>query len=204
MSNEIEMTHAVIDLETMGVNRNAPVIEIGVTLCNPVAGVLGNTAGWRIPLQESLDMGFTADASTVEWWLQQSSAAQDRFNFTKHRHDDDVCDIASALHRVAGFLGSNGPDLLIVGNGPTFDLDLLRNMFDRTGKHTRLWVPIVPWQYWQERDLRSYLEMAAMMGFDKQSIPFDGIKHSGRDDSRHEAKQLIAAMQWVKEYRYHD
>jgi hypothetical protein len=74
-------------------------------------------------------------------------------------------------------------NIRVWANGPQFDLVILQSAFDRYGIKR-------PWVCWQERCVRTALEMA---GYEKGSISWieRGPRHRALNDARHEARKLF-------------
>ncbi|WP_236459807.1 3'-5' exonuclease, partial [Escherichia coli] len=76
------------------------------------------------------------------------------------------------------------------GNGASFDCVILRNSYSLTGQP-------VPWQWWNDRDVRTIVELGKVIGFDpKRDMPFKGTRHNALDDAIHQAKYVSAI--WKK------
>lgn len=55
----------------------------------------------------------------------------------------------------------------------------------------------VPWQWWNDRDVRTIVELGKAIGFDpKRDMPFKGTRHNALDDAIHQAKYVSAI--WKK------
>jgi len=68
--------HLMIDFETLGVNFNAPIIQIGACYFNPQTGRVGPEFERGVDLDSSLKEGFSPDASTIRWWMNQTDIAR--------------------------------------------------------------------------------------------------------------------------------
>ncbi|EOK2527909.1 3'-5' exonuclease [Escherichia coli] len=70
------------------------------------------------------------------------------------------------------------------------DCVILRNSYSLTGQP-------VPWQWWNDRDVRTIVELGKVIGFDpKRDMPFKGTRHNALDDAIHQAKYVSAI--WKK------
>lgn len=70
----VKFKHFMVDCETLGVqpNRN-PVLQLAIVEFDPDSFVpTGKEKTIFLPLVEQLQMGVTADKSTVEWWGKQN------------------------------------------------------------------------------------------------------------------------------------
>ena len=177
----INATHYVIDLETMGIGPTAAIAAIA---CVEVTqGAIGRELYHRVTLQSSLDAGpgGSVDASTIQWWLRQSEAARAEVNGTQAS-----VSLFDALGDLNLFMAQEGHpnEILVWGNGATFDNVILGSAFAAYGMQ-------LPWQFWNDRDLRTLLALYPQA----KKLPLEGTKHHALHDARHEAKQLIVALQ---------
>ena len=71
-------------------------------------------------------------------------------------------------------------DVLLDGHGNSYAL---------TGQEA-------PWQWWNDRDVRTVVEMGKAIGIDpKRDMPFEGTRHSALDDAIHQVKYVSAIWQ---------
>lgn len=99
---------------------------------------------------------------------------------------------AGLPHRVSEFIikNANHKFVQVWGNGASFDCVILRNSYSLTGQP-------VPWQWWNDRDVRTIVELGKVIGFDpKRDMPFKGTRHNALDDAIHQAKYVSAI--WKK------
>ncbi|MGH8433688.1 MAG: 3'-5' exonuclease [Pseudomonas sp.] len=175
----INATHYVLDLETMGKGPRAAIVAIGcVEVYN---GAPGGEFYQRVDLENALNYGGEADASTIQWWLRQGAEARVEIDGSQGGES-----IWNALGALRAFMGSNAHlnEILVWGNGATFDNVILSSAYSAAGTER-------PWAYWNDRDLRTLL---ALYPAAKQ-IPFEGTKHHALHDARHEARQLVRALE---------
>jgi hypothetical protein len=66
----------MLDLETLGVNANAPILQIGMAYFKMTTGEVGKVLELNLNLKEELAAGAVPDASTIEWWMQQEDRAR--------------------------------------------------------------------------------------------------------------------------------
>lgn len=166
------MKHLMVDIETLGTHDCAPVLSIGAVFFDPSTGESGAEFSETISLESSMRAGAKPDASTIVWWLQQSDAAR-RVAFSASH------DLREVLERFSAFCRLNAPDdFQFWGNGPSFDATILRNAYRSIDLPT-------PWNFWNERDVRTLVELGRVMGIDpKHSHMLDGIPHNAIHDAR--------------------
>lgn len=177
----INQTHIVIDLETMGKGPNAPIAAIGAVAvrdAKPIAEFYR-----RIDLESAMIPHWKreADASTIQWWLQQSAEARAEIDGSQPNSN-----IIPALEELAGWMAIYASDLdaIVWGNGSSFDNVILRSAYSELSRP-------IPWQFRNDHDLRTIL---AIYPEAKDVGEFDGTKHHALHDARHEAKQLCQAL----------
>ena len=179
----INSTHYVLDLETMGKGPRAAIVAIGCVRIEQ--GAITGSIYRRVSLESSLQAGLQVDASTIIWWLQQSEEARSEvFIDQPHARPENL---ASALFGLSEFMqmipGEDPTNCLLWGNGSSFDNVIVGNAFDACGIER-------PWKFWNDRDLRTLLHLYP----EAKRLTFEGIKHNALHDARHEAKQLLMAL----------
>lgn len=66
----------MVDMETMGNGPDAPIVSIGAVFFDPSTGNTGAEFYQVVSLESSMSFGMKPDASTIQWWLKQSSEAR--------------------------------------------------------------------------------------------------------------------------------
>lgn len=173
------MNHVMLDLETMGKNPGCPVMSIGACLFDPMTGEIGQTFHEQINLRYQPGL----DSSTVIWWMKQSDDARSKF-YDNERAADPI----EVLARFSTWF-SQVPNAQVWGNGSSFDCGILGALY-------RQWELEQPWKFWNERDVRTVVEMGQTVGFDpRHDMPFDGVRHDALADAIHQAKYVSVIYQ---------
>ncbi|SFK45792.1 3'-5' exonuclease [Azotobacter beijerinckii] len=174
-------THFVIDLETMGQGPFAPIVAIGAVCVTKGSQVDEFYRRVSLELAMHPTFGRQPDASTIQWWLQQSAEARGEIDGSQPSNN-----IFGALRQLADWMAiyATERDAIVWGNGSSFDNVILRSSYEACS------LPL-PWQFRHDRDLRTLL---ALYPEAKNVGDFEGTKHHALHDARHEAKQLIAAL----------
>lgn len=178
MNNAI---HFVLDLETMSTAPNAAIAAIGCVRVQQ--GQIVDEFYERVNLESSRAMGGEIDTPTLQWWLTQPLEARQEVSGELPGQS-----IIIALTNLSDFMHRGGlapVEPLVWGNGSSFDNVILGSAYQRAG------IPL-PWKFWNDRDLRTLLALYPQA---KKAIAFEGIKHHALNDARHEARQLIAALE---------
>lgn len=178
------MNNLMIDIECMSRKSDAAIVSIGAVFFEPSTGDIGPQFHRAIDLKSSSDFGGHIEPETVVWWLKQSAEARAAIT-------GGAITIGLALTQFSEFIAAEC-DLSWVkvwGNGAGFDNIIVRSAFDRCGIEC-------PWQFWNDRDVRTIVEMGRAVGFDpKKDMPFTGEVHNALDDAIHQAKYVSAIWQ---------
>ena len=180
----IDYVHVMVDLETMGKKHNAPIVAIGAVVFDPATGSIGESFYKVVCLESSVNWGAVIDPSTVIWWLKQSSEARSAIV------NDDAIPLLDALLQFREFVSDNvaggSKKAQVWGNGASFDNSILRSSYDCIAED-------YPWEYWNDRDVRTMVELGQAIGFDpKTTIPFEGDRHNALADAIHQARYVSA------------
>ena len=185
----IDYVHVMVDLETMGKKHNAPIVAIGAVVFDPATGSIGESFYKVVCLESSVNWGAVIDPSTVIWWLKQSSEARSAIV------NDDAIPLLDALLQFREFVSDNvaggSKKAQVWGNGALFDNSILRSAYDCIAED-------YPWEYWNDRDVRTMVELGQAIGFDpKTTIPFEGDRHNALADAIHQARYVSAIWQQI-------
>ena len=180
-------THLMVDLETMGSNPGAPIVSIGAVFFEPSTGETGPEFYQVVDLASAMSSGAQPEASTILWWMKQSSEARSALLV------EDAADLDVALTLFSEFLCENAANgaksVQVWGNGATFDNVLLKQSYELVGG-------AAPWRYINDRDVRTIVELGNAVGINpRYDIPFEGDKHNALADAHHQAKYVSAIWQ---------
>ena len=180
-------THLMVDLETMGSGPDAPIVSIGAVYFDPSTGNTGAEFYQVVSLESSMSFGMKPDASTIQWWLKQSSEARSAILV------DEAMGLRETLELLADFITENSANgshtVQLWGNGCSFDNVILRRAYALT--ETPFAVP-----FWNDRDVRTMVELGKSVGINPRfDIPFEGDMHNALSDARHQVKYVSAIWQ---------
>ena len=180
-------THLMVDLETMGSNPGAPIVSIGAVFFEPSTGETGPEFYQVVDLASAMSSGAQPEASTILWWMKQSSEARSALLV------EDAADLDVALTLFSEFLCENAANgaksVQVWGNGATFDNVLLKQSYELVGG-------AAPWRHINDRDVRTIVELGNTVGINpRYDIPFEGDKHNALADAHHQAKYVSAIWQ---------
>jgi exodeoxyribonuclease VIII len=191
-SADMLYTHLMVDIESMGEKPDAPIVSIGAVFFDPASGQTGPEFYKVISLESAMGWGGVPDASTILFWLKETSEARSEIVM------DHAIPLDDALLQFKDFIAenaANGKDTVQVwGNGATFDNVLLENSYARTGISC-------PWKYWNNRDVRTIVELGKAVGYTpRHEIPLEGEPHKAISDARHQVKYVSAIWQNLTEH----
>ncbi|HHE8443898.1 TPA: 3'-5' exoribonuclease [Citrobacter braakii] len=180
-------THLMVDMETMGNGPDAPIVSIGAVFFDPSTGNTGAEFYRVVSLESSMSFGMKPDASTIQWWLKQSSEARSAILV------DEAMGLRESLELLADFIAENAASgshtVQLWGNGCSFDNVILRRAYVLT--ETPFAVP-----FWNDRDVRTMVELGKSVGINpRYDIPFEGDMHNALSDARHQVKYVSAIWQ---------
>ena len=180
-------THLMVDLETMGSGPDAPIVSIGAVYFDPSTGNTGAEFYQVVSLESSMSFGMKPDASTIQWWLKQSSEARSAILV------DEAMGLRETLELLADFIAENAANgshtVQLWGNGCSFDNVILRRAYALT--ETPFAVP-----FWNDRDVRTMVELGKSVGINPRfDTPFEGDMHNALSDARHQVKYVSAIWQ---------
>jgi len=201
----MNFTDIMLDLETLGTGNNAAIIQIGAVAFNADGD---NASLWTNSpdMLASLGQGFRAnvdlassrhpgviDASTVEWWLQQSQEARD--SITKPEGRLELGAALEAFVRWVYSITVKVRDLRMWSNGPTFDETILRAAFARYN------APL-PISFRGSRCCRTMIELAEMYGWNRKEAtrlaPDDIVKHDALGDAVFQARSVVSQRHFLR------
>lgn len=173
------MNNVMLDIETLGTNKNAVIISLGAVFFNPATGQLGSSFYWTITRESCEQYGLEVDESTVKWWSEQSEEARAVLT------DPYAEELPLVLRNFAGWLWENMDDARIVeiwGNGASFDNAIVANAYGRCGLK-------LPWRYANERDVRTIVALGRqLLNIDpKYTVERVGTHHHALADAEHQA-----------------
>lgn len=150
--------HAMLDIETLGTNPDAPVLSAAVVYFDPETGETFGAAKFVFDVRQQTDRPINFD--TMKWWMSQSAEA------SAHWREAKTYD---GLEQFAAFC-SKYERVTWWANSPAFDEVIMSSLLRGAGVR-------VPWNFWTWRDVRT---IKAFL-FDK-SKPQNNNAHDPLDD----------------------
>lgn len=176
------MKHIMLDLETLDTASSAVVISIGAVAFDPYTNALGDK--FYVEMVEDIAAqqarGRTISGSTVQWWMQQDSAAR-RVFATPPPSGVERVNTFEALSRFGLFVAANGAMFAkLWGNGADFDNAILGSLYDAFGLRK-------PWSFSRNRCYRTMKNIG--IGPCRPQVR-EGVHHNALDDAITQAVHL--------------
>ncbi len=182
------MLHLMIDLETLATSPRAGVIQISAVLFHDEPGYKeAGVFDKHYSVGHNMMADRTISPDTVKWWQQGDRAAK----YAKHEFGapHQLQDCATEFR--AWYDAFPKKPSCIWSNGASFDLPIMRDLFEQFGvagkKNT-------PWPYWNECCFRTITrpEKSAWDAFKKSyQFMFGQGAHDGLFDARMQAEFLV-------------
>ena len=155
----------MIDLETLGITPQAPVISIGAVLFDLESGAQSDKFFQKIDINSALN-GRAPDGNTIKWWMSQSDEARSEF--------DGPNDMRASLVDFTKF--TNRPFDGVWSNGSCFDIMIMEDLFHQ-------YEISIPWKFYQIMDMRTIKFLA-----DPCPIIREGTHHNALADAEYQAQ----------------
>lgn len=169
------MNNVMVDLETMGQTATAAIVSIGAVRFSERG--IGEQFYVPVSLSDCQQAGLTIEASTVMWWLDQSSEARQALV----RPRREPLNLSSALLEFARFI--EDADTKVWGNGADFDNAILINAYRICGLR-------LPWKFWNNRCYRTLKNLRPNIAKPKRT----GTHHDALQDAIFQANHTIRLL----------
>lgn len=167
------MTDLMIDLETLGTDPDAPVMSLGAVFFDTATKTLGPTFYLPIDVKEQIKRGRKPSGDTLQWWMGQDGAAKIVFK-------EQAKPTLYVLQTFAAWFKVNGAKCFVWGNGSTFDISLMEDLF-------RMYGVECPWDYNKIQDLRTFKRFQAKGA----KVPKPLIPHHALEDAKTQAQYVL-------------
>jgi DNA polymerase III epsilon subunit-like protein len=163
-------TDIMIDMETLDVIPTATILTIGAVKFDPFGNELLESQMEKFYVKVDIDscdrIGCTVNTSTLDWWSQQSTAAQEEAFSPENR-----IDIVDAMNQLYKFCWGAKR---VWSHGAGFDVVICEHLFRKIGK-------AIPWSFWEVRDTRTLFDL----GINPHRPPV--LKHHALEDAWNQA-----------------
>jgi hypothetical protein len=162
----------MIDLETLGTKEDAVVISIGVVLFDLDKKTVLEEFYAPLDAKSQIKRGRKVDPDTLKWWMGQSDAAKKVFN-------EKAEDPAKILQDLSAVLDKHRP-LIAWGNGSTFDISIMENMYNDYGIK-------LSWHYTRVNCFRTFRRLVG----NDEKVEKNGVAHNALDDARAQVEYMF-------------
>lgn len=170
--------YITFDLETLGNNFNAPIVQIGAVKFDD--GIFDEFKT-NILFTDLEKYGFEMDYSTILWWLSQSREAQDSII-----DQTAAVSLKDALEAFGKWIGDS--EQYFYWSHATFDPVILSNAYRKVGIKN-------PISFRRQYDIRTLNHLA---GYVDMKNP--GISHDALDDARHQANYITEMLKILNKH----
>jgi len=177
------MKDLMIDLETLGTNKKAPIISIGAQYFDVDTGKLGDTFYAVLDIADQIDTGKRLpEASTIKWWMSQKEDAKTVFKEKSFPTEHVLSTFSEWILKVSkASKGAKATRKVNVwGNGSSFDITLMETLFQDFGV-------ACPWMYYNVQDVRTFKRFVAK----GEKIEVAGVKHNALADATAQAEYVV-------------
>lgn len=183
----------MIDLETLSLEPNAAIIQIGAVFFDPRQELYPIGPGFSIRIQASQyahdprkAKDYHVSGDTAEWWMKQDEHLRNRVFAGTNSLEHALATFSSWLSQHN--TGTPLSELKVWANDPDFDCVILKHAMQYEGEG---W----PFGYNKLRAMRT--RMDGIPEKILEGIAPNDAKHDAYFDAIHQAKKVIAATRWI-------
>jgi len=178
----------MLDIESLGNKKDFVITQLAAVPFDRVSGETGPEFMINIDIQDSLNLGYKVDASTIMWWMEQDEDARRSLIEGQKK----AVRVDHALFEFRAYLQSLQPSTLRVwGNGATFDISALKTYYYNLGSK------VLPWKHTLERDVRTLVEFHPEIK-DAWLGNFQGTKHDPVADCKNQIGYCVEIYNRIK------
>lgn len=168
------MRELMVDIEAMGTNKDAPIIQIGAVYFSLDSGRTGDEFIINIDLDDAMRHGAIPDGRTIYWWLGNDKEACDSIRSAGAFEDINMVHEDAGLEMFNNFAARAKR----VWSHATFDFVMLVEAMHRRGIRPSF-------SYRTARDIRTLTSLAGMTReqIEMSRVDRAGVYHNGLDDA---------------------
>ena len=148
-------TNVMVDIETLGVKRDAVVLQIGAVVFDENFEIKEKLCH-NLSVDAQIACERSVETGALSWWFEQPQELQVSVILPSFDRDK----ISASVDSYRYFLGFDSKATF--WSQGSFDFDILEDLYSPLGG--------APWKYYQLRDLRSVMKFADMCGVDSKAI----------------------------------
>ena len=178
------MKHLMLDLETLGNKSYSVILSISAVAFDMKTGETFEEFHMDLDFADQLKKGAIVNADTILWWLTQSDDARKMVTDAKRKSTNHVLRqfntwLSYTFNKDAYKSDEISlKEVISWGNSNSFDQGILENLYELFEIKNYL-------VHWNERDVRTLVSFSPEI---KKNEIFDGVKHYGIDDCKHQIK----------------
>lgn len=187
-----DLTHIMIDLETLGTVPGCAILSVGAVVFHPLEGTLGAEFYSVVSKADALENFMSVDPETVKWWHGQSDEARKVLRDAEHPDAPGIAKVCENLNAWMAALAQK-PKIRLYGNGADFDNPLLRVMYSCAN--------VKPYAGgYGGRCYRTLKNLDELMGheFAFHKLERAGTHHNALDDAKSQAMHLMANLARIR------
>lgn len=186
----------MVDLECLSGNSHNPVIlQIAAVMFDLRTGKTFEEFNMFINPKSCIEYGLEINGETVAWWLNQDKDAINQIlikSIQEGHKLSDVLDQFTDWYKNC-LKNHNMNYATLFGNGPSADCVWIDSLYKATDKEN-------PFKYFNDRCVRTFVDLGRdLLNYDpKKTMKFNGVKHDGIDDAKHQIKYVSAIYKKLK------
>lgn len=182
----IKDRHIMLDLETLATDSNALILSVSAVEFEIETGKIVSEFYESLDiLEQLLKKNTVVSIDTIKWWQEQDDKAK---QFLSGKSAS--LPAWSFFEEFNKWIGDPA-NVYIWGNGAGFDCVILRNMYSRFDVR-------FPLPYYADMDVRTITHLVGYKTLQEAVGPFNGIKHYGIDDCKHQISMVVAGLKMIK------
>lgn len=182
------MKDVMIDMETLGVNKRAVLLDIALIQFDINTGQIGETMHMVCDRASQEAVGRTVDKSTIEWWDRQSEDARTIIDESEHsgvEWDTVLLTVQNFLKTIKGSI--------VWSNGANFDIAILEEAFLQANI-------VQPWTMWKTRCVRTLHDIVKEITHTawKKDVQPPTVAHNSISDCEYQIRYCVEAYAQLK------
>lgn len=178
-----QQNHLMIDIETLGTNPHAPIIQIGAILFDSYTGahLQEYCANILVTDESCAAFGLKPDQATIEWWAGQPVEIWESTKLGARPLIEVMTEFLYGLGAIG--VEKSTP----IWSHATFDFPLINHHLQLAG--------LKPLYYRSARDIRTLVDLADI---DLNSYNWNQKTHNALDDCRFQVKYCVDALAKIR------
>lgn len=167
----------MLDLETLGTNAKAPVVQISMGVFSLDKGISPSFFNAQIDFDKALKYG-EADSETIKWWFKQSDDARANLIAGKSKPKTALLEACKFIksYKLDGYFAHAAFDF------PIFNSLCLEHNIDN------------PFDYRKQYDLRTLELLSPKIEFGKR----EGTHHNALDDVKYQIENALKMLEAIE------